>query len=210
MSLKRWIPTFLGFPLGGFLAIETVGSMHDVPTAAAGGLVAGAAIGAAQWLALRPRGAGPGWAVATALAGAAGTALAAAVTGAGHELGDVLAAGAITGAAVGAAQAPLLARLAAAPHASAPQRAASDATGRHAAASRTSAPRVAAAWIATTAAGWTLGWLATFLTIVDIERGYHVFGSSGAITATLLTGLVLRQVLGAPAAAPALGVPQPA
>ena len=28
MTLKRWLPTFLAFPLGGLLAFETVGSAH--------------------------------------------------------------------------------------------------------------------------------------------------------------------------------------
>ena len=46
-----------------------------------------------------------------------------------------------------------------------------------------------------TAAAWSLGWLATWAMIVDIERGYAVFGSSGAIMVTLLTGLALRRVL---------------
>ena len=35
--------------------------------------------------------------------------------------------------------------------------------------------------------------------IVDAERGFHVFGSSGALAATVLTGLVLRALAGGPA-----------
>jgi hypothetical protein len=158
MTFLRWLPTFLGFPLGGLLAIETVGSLHDPLSAAAGGAVAGAVIGAAQWLALRPR-VGRRWIAYTAAAMAAGSAVSAAVTGSGTELADVMLAGLVTGAAVGAAQARLLGR----------------------------------AWIFVTAAAWSLGWLATWLTIVDIERGYAVFGSSGAILVTVLTGLALRR-----------------
>ena len=45
-----------------------------------------------------------------------------------------------------------------------------------------------------TAVAWSLGWLATWATIVDIERGYVVFGSSGAVIVTVLTGLALRRV----------------
>jgi hypothetical protein len=81
--------------------------------------------------------------------------------------------GLIAGAAVGAAQSAVLAR----------------------------GPLVAATWTLVTAAGWSLGWLATFEVIVDIERGYHSFGSSGAAIVTLLTGLTLRRVLGARTAA---------
>jgi hypothetical protein len=159
-SFKRWLPTFLGFPIGGLLAIETVGSVTGPLTAAAAGLLAGAAIGAAQAIALK---AGGRWVAYTALAMAAGSALSATLTGAGHELADVMLSGAVTGAAVGAAQSALLGR-------------------------------ARLAWTAATGAAWALGWLATYETIVDIERGYAVFGSSGAILATILTGLTLRAV----------------
>jgi hypothetical protein len=159
-SFKRWLPTFLGFPLGGFLAIETVGSVTGPLTAAAAGLLAGAAIGAAQAIALK---AGTRWVACTALATAAGSALGVALTGAGHELADVLLSGAVTGIAVGAAQSALLGR-------------------------------ARLTWTAATGAAWAFGWLATYETIVDIERGYAVFGSSGALVATVLTGLTLRAV----------------
>ncbi len=178
MTFKRWLPTFLAFPLGGLIAIETVGSANSPLTAAAGGLLAGAIIGAGQWLALRSSGIGARWIAATGAAMAAGAALAAAVTGSGVELADVMLTGAITGAAIGAAQSVVLGR----------------------------GPRVAAAWTAVTAAAWSLGWLATWETIVDIERGYSVFGSSGAIIVTVLTGLTLRRVLGAPSTSRRLAV----
>jgi hypothetical protein len=54
-----------------------------------------------------------------------------------------------------------------------------------------------------TAAGWSLGWLVTSQVIVDIERGHHVFGSSGALLVTVLTGLALRRMASAGAAVPA-------
>jgi hypothetical protein len=173
MTFTRWLPTFLAFPLGGLLAIETVGSLGDPVSAAAGGLLAGAVIGAGQWLALRPRGIGRRWAGYTAAAMAAGTALAAAVTGAGTELADVMLTGLVAGAAVGAAQSTLLER------------------GR----------RVAAAWTAVTAASWPLGWLATWAVVgLNAERGFYVFGASGALLVTVVGGLTLRRVLAAPGA----------
>jgi hypothetical protein len=178
MTFKHWIPTFLAFPLGGLLAIETVGSLHDPVSAAAGGLVAGAVIGAGQWLALRSRGIGRRWVAYTAAAMAGGSALAAAVTGAGTGLADVMVAGLVTGAAVGAAQSTLLAR------------------GR----------RLSATWTAVNAAGWSLGWLAAWVTLVDIERGYYVFGAGGALLVTVLTGLTLRRAFATTSAArPAAG-----
>jgi hypothetical protein len=171
MTFLRWLPTFLAFPLAGLLTIETVGSVDGPVTGAVAGLLAGAVVGAGQWLALRAAGIGRGWIAATAAGMAGGTALAAAVTGAGTETADLVLTGLIAGAAVGAAQSALLGR------------------GRV----------VAAAWTAVTAASWALGWLVTSMIIVDAERGYVVFGSGGAIVATVLTGLALRAVRAAPA-----------
>ena len=37
MTLKRWLPTFLAFPIGGYLAYATVGSVGGPGTAAAAG-----------------------------------------------------------------------------------------------------------------------------------------------------------------------------
>ncbi|HEX6021441.1 MAG TPA: hypothetical protein VFZ00_05560 [Solirubrobacter sp.] len=163
MSFKRWLPTFLAFPIGGFIAIQTIGSLDDPIAAAAGGLIAGAVIGAGQWLALRSSGIGRRWIGYTAAAMAAGNAISVAVTDAGTERADVMLAGLITGGLVGAAQSALL-------------------------------PRAAALWTAVTAGGWALAWLVTSQVIVDIERGHAVFGSSGAVVVTVLTGLTLRRV----------------
>jgi hypothetical protein len=173
MTWRRWLPTFLAFPLGGELAILTVGSLDDPLSGALGGLLAGAVIGAGQWLALRSRGIGRRWIGYTAATMAAATALAAAVTGAGTELSDVMLTGLIAGTAVGAAQSILLAG------------------GRSA----------SIAWTAVSAAGWSLAWLPTSA-IVDIERGYYVFGASGSLLVTGLTGLALRQMAAAEAAEP--------
>jgi hypothetical protein len=163
MDIKRWLPTFLAFPLGGFLAMGVVGSLHDPLSGAAGGLLAGAVIGAAQAVALRTN--VFRWAGTKAAAMAAGTALAAAITGAGTDLADLMITGLAAGAAVGAAQGTLLA-----------------------------GPRlVGAAWTAITAASWSLAWLVSWAVIgVNADQGFFVFGSSGAIVATILTGLALR------------------
>src|SRR3712207_1331216 len=44
---------FLGFPLGGLVALTLVGSVEGAVSGALGGALAGAVIGAAQWLVLR-------------------------------------------------------------------------------------------------------------------------------------------------------------
>lgn len=173
MTWRRWLPTFLAFPPAGLLVVETVGSIDGPLSAAVGGALAGAVIGAGQWLALRSRGVGRRWIAATAAAMAAGSALAAAVTGAGTDVADLMVAGVIAGAAVGAAQARLLA---------------TDAS-------------TMASWTAVTGAGWALGWLATSSIGVDVERGYIVFGAAGALLATVLGGLALRHMAATGAAA---------
>jgi hypothetical protein len=170
MTFKRWLPTFLAFPIGGLLALLIVGSLDDPVSGAAGGLLAGAVIGAGQWLALRSSGIGRRWVAYTAVAMAAGTALGAAFTGAGTELEDLVLTGLVAGAAVGAAQSALLAR----------------------------AGLPSAAWTAVTAASWPVGWLATWAVVgINADLGFFVFGASGALVVTVLTGLALRRILGA-------------
>jgi hypothetical protein len=165
MTLKRWLPTFLAFPIGGWIAVAAVGSVDGPLTAAAGGLLAGAVIGIGQWLALRSQGLDRRWALYTAAAMTAGSALAAAVTGAGTDVADLVLTGAVAGAAVGAAQAALLG------------------SGR-------------LAWTAVTALSWALAWLVSSQVLAQqADEGFVVFGSSGALVATVLTGLALRRVV---------------
>ena len=45
----RWMVTFFGFPLGGFLAELLVGPVDGIGAALIGGLLTGAVVGAAQW-----------------------------------------------------------------------------------------------------------------------------------------------------------------
>jgi hypothetical protein len=167
MFFVRWLPTFLGFPVGGWLAVQTFGSANGPITAALAGLMAGAVIGTAQWLALRSRGVGPRWVIHTAVGVTAGSAIAAVLTGAATTVSALAFTGLLTGAAVGATQATMLGR----------------------------SNRIAAAWIALVSISWTLGWLITASVIVDAERGYITFGVSGALLVTVATGLALRWVL---------------
>ena len=51
--------------------------------------------------------------------------------------------------------------------------------------------RGGAVWVAATAASWPIAWLASS-GVVDLDRGWHAFGSSGAIVVALVTGLALR------------------
>ncbi len=173
--MLRWLPTFLAFPVAGLATVVTVGSVGSAWSGLAAGAVAGAIVGGAQWLALRSSGVGRTWWLATVVGLALGTALAAILTDAGTSTGDLVLRGVVAGAAVGAAQASVL----------------------------RPGLAVIAAWTATTSISWAAGWWVTSRVIVDAERGYVVFGSSGALVVTLLTGLALPLVLRA-ASRPAL------
>lgn len=159
-----WMLAFLGFPAGGFLAVLTVGTIEGFFSAALAGALAGSVIGAAQFLALRGRlEVGPWWIVATAFGLALGDAVGAALTGAGTSIGALIFTGVAAGAAVGVSQWVLL--------------------RRHAAA--------AILWPPVVAVAWPVGWTVTWALGIDVERGYAVFGSSGALVFAAITGAAM-------------------
>jgi hypothetical protein len=93
------------------------------------------------------------------------------LAGAGTALGDLMFTGLVAGAAVGAAQSALLAHT----------------------------RLVAVGWTAVTAASWSSAWLVTWAVVgINADQGFYVFGSSGALVATLLSGLALRALHPAP------------
>jgi hypothetical protein len=54
-------------------------------------------------------------------------------------------------------------------------------------------PRLVAAWSAVTAVSWATAWFVSWTVIgVNADQGFYVFGSSGAIVATVITGFALR------------------
>jgi hypothetical protein len=163
-----WMLTFLGFPLGGELALIVVGPVEGAVSGALGGALAGAVIGAAQWLVLRRYvRVGPEWVLATALGVAIGDALGALLTGAGTGIGALLITGLATGVAVGLLQWGLL-------------------RGRL---------LLASLWPLVVAIAWPLGWTVTWALGIDVERGYYVFGSTGALVFAALTGLAMLLML---------------
>jgi hypothetical protein len=164
-----WMLAFLGFPLGGLLALMVVGSVEGAASGALGGAFAGAVIGAAQWLVLRRYlRVGPEWILATALGVAIGDALGALLTGAGTGIGALLITGLATGVAVGLLQWGLFLR------------------GRL---------LLASLWPPVVAIAWPLGWAVTWATGIDVERGYYMFGASGALVFAAITGLAMLLML---------------
>jgi hypothetical protein len=163
-----WMLAFLGFPLGGLLALVLVGSIDGVASGAVAGASAGAVIGAAQWLVLRRYlRVGAGWLLATALGVAIGDAVGALLTGAGTGIGALLISGLATGVAVGLSQWTLL-------------------RGR---------VQAANLWVPVVAAAWPIGWTVTWAAGVDVERGYAVFGSTGALVFAAITGAAMWLML---------------
>ena len=163
-----WMLAFLGFPLGGELALLVVGPVEGAVSGALGGALAGAVIGAAQWLVLRSYlRVGPEWVLATALGVAIGDALGALLTGARTGLGALLIPGLATGVAVGLLQGGLLR-------------------------GRVLRYRL---WPLVVAIAWPVGWTVTWAAGIDVERGYYVFGASGALVFAALTGLAMLLML---------------
>jgi len=168
MSPLRWAFTIVAFPLGGLAAVQLGSTQGGFLSAALAGLVAGAVLGTAQWLALRPA-VSAYWIAATAAGLAVGAGLGATVTAGQTSAGALVVYGLVAGAVTGAAQAALLRRGVA----------------------------KAALWMLVVAASWAAAWFITAAVIVDEQRGYVTFGLSGAALVTVATGLTLRLMLGA-------------
>jgi hypothetical protein len=174
-----WTAAFVSFPIAGIAAQAAVGRINDAAAALTGGLIAGAVIGAGQWLAARRLLGGPlAWITATAAAMGIGLLAGAWAAGYGTSVGELAAMGAITGLPVGAAQAFLLRGRLARPW----------------------------AWAVAMPPLWALGWTVTAAAGVGVDSQYAVFGAFGAITVMALSGILLDRLH---ATTPATPTPQP-
>ena len=162
----RWawpLAIVLGIPIGGYAANIIVGNIDSVGAALAGGLIAGAIMGAAEWWALQSLVSWT-WIVATSVGMAAGLTAGAAVVDYSISRGDLALMGAITGLVVGGLQAFLLAR-------------------------RGSG---ALWWVAVNPPAWALAWfVTTFVITKNVKEQFAIFGASGALVFALLTWFVL-------------------
>lgn len=158
-----WGAAFLGFPIAGILS-NLLGPVSTPARALLAGLISGAVIGAAEWLVLRNAIALPStWIAATALGFAVGLALSTALLGSEVEGSPLLWRAALTGLCIGLAQWFVLRGLL-------PQ---------------------ALLWIPVMALAWTAGWYVTRAAGINLSFKWSVFGSSGALTFQLITGLAL-------------------
>jgi hypothetical protein len=158
------LAALLGFPIGGYAANIIVGAVDSVGAAIAGGLIAGAVVGTAQWLALRQF--IPWiWIAATSIGMSIGLAIGAALVDFGVDRGELMLMGAVTGLVVGGLQALVLAR--------------------HGFAG-------AAWWAAANPPTWALAWLiSSYVISANIDERFTNFGASGTLLYALVTGLLL-------------------
>ena len=162
------LAVILGFPVGGYVANLAVGAVDSVGAALAGGLIAGAVIGAAQWLALR-RIVPWMWIAATGIGMTAGLTLGTVLVDFGIGRADLMLRGAVTGAAVGGLQAVVLAR--------------QGISG-------------AVWWTVANPPAWAVAWLvSSYVISANIDERFTNFGASGCLLYALVTGLLLELLL---------------
>jgi hypothetical protein len=176
-----WTAGFLAFPLAGLAGTAVAGRVDDPVAALVGGAIAGLVIGAGQTLASRGRLDIRKWVPATGIGMGLGLLLGAVVVDYRTSLGDLVLMGALTGLVLGPAQALALPRSA----------------------------RLRWAWAAAVPVLWALGWTATTLGGIDVDKQWTVYGAYGAITVSALSGLLLLLLLPSRVAAGAPPAPTP-
>ena len=164
----HWAAIALAIPIAGYIGWGVSGPVDAPAAALIGGLITGAGIGAAQWFAAKDAfGDARAWIATSAVAYGAGLVVAAAAVGYNTDIGSLAAMGAITGVFLGVGQGIALAQ-----------------QGRK---------RLAVVWTAVMPVLLAMGWAASTLIGVDVAEQFTVFGASGAIVFTLLSGLVLAR-----------------
>jgi hypothetical protein len=163
-----WTAGFLAFPLAGLAGTAVAGRLDSPLAALLGGAVTGLVIGAGQALASSRRLDPRRWIPATTIGMTLGLLLGAATVGYRTSLADLALMGALTGVVLGVAQAIAL--------------------PRH--------TQLRWAWAAALPVLWALGWTVTTLTLLAaVDEQFTVFGASGAVTFSALSGLLLHRLL---------------
>jgi hypothetical protein len=163
----RWIPTLLAFPIGGAIAKIAFGGASNLGKSVGGGLIVGVTVGLIQFLALKKYGVTTSWITATAIA----TILAAIINSYAFSFkfdsASLTGSGLVAGVLVGIAQSI----------------------------SQSRDIKFVLVWTVSTMVAWALAWFLTSKVIVDPEAQYQIFGSSGALVATVGLGFVLKYAL---------------
>jgi hypothetical protein len=162
-----WTLGFLAFPLAGVVGTAVAGQVDSPAAALAAGLVTGAGIGAAQSLTSSRRLHPIPWILATAVGMGIGLMVGAVAVGSRTSLADLAMMGALTGLVLGGAQAVVL----------------------------PGGTRYRPAWASAMPLLWALGWTVTTLFGIDVDQQFTVFGASGAVTFSALSGALLHVLL---------------
>jgi hypothetical protein len=158
----RWMVSFAGFPIGGYAGTLIAGPVDDLTAALIGGLITGVILGAAQsWAMVRGGPPSLQWVAATAIGLMLGLGVGSAAVDYHTDLGALMIQGAISGLAVGIAQAFVL---------------------RH-----RLRRLLVLLWAPVLTAVWALGWFITTAAGIAVEEQFIVFGASGALVVTGLT-----------------------
>ncbi len=163
----RWVPTLLAFPLGGAIAKIAFGGASNLGRSVGGGLIVGIAVGLIQFVAIKRYGITTSWITATLVATGVAAVVNSFVFSFKFDSVSLTGSGLVAGLIVGIAQAF----------------------------SQSRDLRFVLVWSISTAIAWSLAWLITSKVIVDPEAQYQIFGSSGALIATVGLGVVLRFAL---------------
>lgn len=166
-SLLLWSVSFLAFPAAGLLGSYIVGPVDNLGAGLIGGALLGLVLGLAQSLLSSGRLPAVGWTVASTVGASVGVAAGSLAIGYRTTLADLAIGGLITGLLVGVAQAVALPK-------------------------GTSFRWV---WAPIITALWSLAWVITTLAGVKVGEQFIVFGSSGALVYTVLSGLALHLML---------------
>ncbi len=165
-----WMLTFAAFPPAGLLGWLLAGHVDSAFAAALDGAVTGAVLGFGQWLLLRRRGVTIRWAWNTAVGLGIGLTVGGALVGFETDRVSLAVMGAVSGLAVGLAQAGAV---------------------------RAGMSSVLT-WGGATAALWALGWVISSY-VIDPADQWPVFGASGALVVTFVQSMFIVRVLSLPA-----------
>jgi hypothetical protein len=165
----HWAAVALAFPVAGYIGWGVSGHVDAPGAALIGGVITGAGLGAAQWFAAQGAfGDRPAvWIATSAVAYGAGLLVGAAAVGYSTDIGSLMAMGGISGLFLGVGQGLALAQ-----------------EGRR---------RLALIWGAAMPILLAVGWAASTLIGIDVDKQFTVFGAMGAIVFTLLSGLLLAR-----------------
>ncbi|MFI8826955.1 hypothetical protein [Streptomyces sp. NPDC053431] len=163
----RWTAGFLAFPIAGLAGRAAAGPVDGATSALVGGVVTGAVIGAGQALVSSGRLSPPRWSAATAAGSGLGLLLGSTLVDHRTDLGSLALMGAVEGVLLGLAQACALPR----------------------------ATRLRWLWAAATPFLWAAGWTVTTLAGVGVDARFTVFGATGALTFSALSGVLLHGLL---------------